>query len=1199
LIDQQGNQQRPTVNLVISGIKVTALVDTGATCSLLRRDVFDLVVHKTHRSNVLHKSLPLRGLGGLSLQVDGQTQIKVAGVRNPLNVVICRNIPHEMILGNDALRSGNGVIDLKSNILSWSHNTWPLRKHKSTGYASVGPIFPETGSAAIDNLIHKNSDVFSAKGEKNGCCTTGKLRIKTSGPPICQKAYRLPLTKRATVDKLITEMLADDVIQPSNSPFASPILLVPKKDGETRFCVDYRKLNAVTEASAFPIPSITDIFDLCGNSAIYSTLDLKAGYHQMRVAEEDIHKTAFRCFKGQFEFKKVPFVLKTAPNFFQQEMNFILSDLIGVCVFVYIDDILVFSKNEEDHLHHLQLVFDRLRKVGLKLKPTKCSFGLPEVKLLGYVLNSEGIQADPDKVAAIADLPTPTTIKEVRSLLGMTNYYRTSLPNYATIAEPLIQLTRKYTKFTWTSEHQSAFDELKSLLISSHVMAAPDLNRGYKLFTDASDYAVGGILVQDSSDGSEKVIQYISHTLSKTQRKWATIEKEAYALVYCLEKLRPYLFGASVNAYVDHKPLLSLFTKSMNNTKVQRWAVLLAEYGVKIHYISGKRNIRADILSRINSSKPVPVDVIDTGEDFDPQSIQEDNLIETLPWIHANLNLQEIGQAQRSEFPDLWTRANSEEDDDYQIINGVLYSLVPPRIRAPLYPRLVLPKAFRAAVIDRTHTELGHVALWKCVERLTEVYVWKGLRKDVLQHLNKCAICLVNNPKHQRFPMGEMPIANSPIELIGIDIVGPFVTSANGNKYLLTIIDHYTGWIEAYPLPDQSNKSVWYAFSTQFIPRFGVPHVLLSDNAGSFTAAAFETYLKQMGITHKTITPNHPQSAGKIERCHLFLKSILTKAVNNVPSSWEDVLGDALLACRATVSTTTSFTPHFLMTGRRIRLPLQKALQSHGPNEFGNRLDTLSNVLKIARQMTIQSREYNRKRLQEKANNKLISPGDHVVVKAEERLTFTSRWDPMFIVTRVNGPVVYLRHQQTGKTKILNQEKVRLVNPEQIWTDLNSRPHRKRQGRVHQQTHGQRDVIIADNDGQLFHAPPTRPVSQGRRNHAHKRRRHSTGQSRDEGDTEATPHTTQTETETNDRQVDKHDEQTGSADSNCRRSCRRRRLSRRAQEATHDQSHSDNEVEIDPIISHYRKRKTQPPDDSEQKRARWDHVNYVYCYMRA
>ena len=239
LNDRSGNHLRPTINLVISCILVTTLVDTGATCSLLRRDVFNLVVNRTHRSNVRHKSPPLRGLDGIFLQVGGQTQIKVAGVKTPLNVVICRNIPQEIILGNDTLRSGNGVIDLQSNILSWNHNTWPLRQETSPGYASVGTIFPETGSTAIDELVQNNANVFAAKGEKNGCCNTGQLRIKTSSPPICQKAYRMPLTKRATVDKLISEMLADDIILPSNSAYGRPILLVPMKDGEKRFCVDY------------------------------------------------------------------------------------------------------------------------------------------------------------------------------------------------------------------------------------------------------------------------------------------------------------------------------------------------------------------------------------------------------------------------------------------------------------------------------------------------------------------------------------------------------------------------------------------------------------------------------------------------------------------------------------------------------------------------------------------------------------------------------------------------------------------------------------------------------------------------------------------------------------------------------------------------------------------------------------------------
>ena len=231
-------------------------------------------------------------------------------------------------------------------------------------------------------------------------------------------------------------------------------------------------------------------------------------------------------------------------------MNKILSDLIGKCVYVYIDDILFFSKGQAEHIRHLQLVFDKLMSAGLKLKPTKCSFGLPEVKLLGYVLNKDGIKADPDKVAAIVNLKPPTTVKEVRSLLGTCNYYRSSLEGFATICEPIVALTRRNVRFKWNDETQSAFEQLKALLTSSHVMAPPDLNKEYKLYTDACDYAVGGILVQDSEDGIEKVIQYVSHTLSTSQRLWPTIQKEAFGVVYCIHDL-----SAAFDT-IDHSTLL-------------------------------------------------------------------------------------------------------------------------------------------------------------------------------------------------------------------------------------------------------------------------------------------------------------------------------------------------------------------------------------------------------------------------------------------------------------------------------------------------------------------------------------------------------------------------------------------------------------------------------------------------------------------
>ena len=239
-------------------------------------------------------------------------------IRSRLEVVVCDTLPHDKILGDTSLRNGRSIIDLANNELTWYSKKWPLKQHTKSGYASIGPIAPETGNSKINHLIRQNADCFSARGERNGACNTNALRIKTHGPPICQKAYRMPLTKRAVVDQMLQEMLHDEIIRPSNSAYSSPILLVPMKDGDSRLCVDYRKLNAVTEQDAYPLPIIQDIFDLVGGSSIYSTLDLKSSYWQMPVAEADIHKTAFRCHAGHFEFTKVPFGLKSAPNFFQK-----------------------------------------------------------------------------------------------------------------------------------------------------------------------------------------------------------------------------------------------------------------------------------------------------------------------------------------------------------------------------------------------------------------------------------------------------------------------------------------------------------------------------------------------------------------------------------------------------------------------------------------------------------------------------------------------------------------------------------------------------------------------------------------------------------------------------------------------------------------------------------------------------------------
>ena len=466
------------------------------------------------------------------------------------------------------------------------------------------------------------------------------------------------------------------------------------------------------------------------------------------------------------------------------------------------------------------------------------------------------------------------------------------------------------------------------------------------------------------------------------------------------------------------------------------------------------------------------------------------------------------------------------------------------------------------------------------------------MRKHVQQRLRQCALCLTHNRHPQRHPIGQMYFGSYPMEFVAAVLIGPFTESHNGNKYILTIIDFCTGWAEAIPIPTKSNQAVWDAFSNGFICRHGVCRVLLTDHGAEFTALAFERYLSQIGIEHRMSTPAHPQSNGKIERFNRTLKQMIQKAVNNQPSRWEEVLNDVLLAYRASVSTTTGYTPHFLMTGRHLRMPMQKALRASNENEFGNRLDTLATALKIARSMTEDSRKHDGDRLAQKAKAHDISPGDSVMIKSEERLTLTARWNPRWTVTtRVRGPVIYVHNQQTGKSKVHNAEKVRIVDPNQNWDTCNPRPVRK-QARSAQprrtRSDTPRDAHPVDPNGssnyhlgqsghttQCVTTPDTPHLDDpdSRDQPSRYRLGHNEDRSHPLRQSRVTTHTTPS----------KHGTRT------------LRSLSRRGQLAA-DQS--DDELEADLEIKHLRKRKSEAPTEFLQKRARQECIALVMAFTQ-
>lgn len=974
----------------------------------------------------MKKAEHLKSLTGHPIQTEGRTLIELCDTF--IEVTVVNQLAHDMLLGDDSLRRLEAVID-------YTKNRVLIRRKWELQYESAKQDDLRVATTTLEGWVRARPNVFAIDGTPNGRMPTVRLSIDTGDhPPMRQRPYRIPLSKRKLVEEEIDKMLSEGVIRPSNSPWASPITLVPKKDNTIRFCVDYRKLNSVTKKDAHPLPLIQEIFDNLSGAKVFSTLDLKSGYWQIPVADEDIEKTAFVCHRGLYEFKRMPFGLANAPAVFQRTMQQVLGDMVGDFVMVYIDDIVVYSKTRQEHQEHLQMVFDALEFHGLKLKPSKCHLDVPVVELLGYIVSAEGIACNPDKTKAISDLSQPKDIKEVRSFLGMTGYYRQCIQDYARIAAPLVKLTKKNTRFQWGLEEKEAFDTLKELLVSSEVMAHPDTSEPYKLYTDACDYAVGAILVQMDSAGVERPVQYVSKQLSGSQLNWATIEKEAFAVIHALTKLRPYLYGATFTIYTDHKPLKALFLSEVKNTRIQRWATLIAEYGARIEYRKGAHNIRADMLSRI---KACEVATMDTQDWLAADDLGNDHPSQ-IPWEFDELEKEQIRKEQeRMEEYKLVT----DECSGYELMEGLLYTTSPPAGKLP-YPRLVLPPSARFRVIRRAHTEVGHQATRKTLDRLQEAYKWPGQRKDTMAVIQQCTRCAVNGDRREYPHPTDMPVAAYPGQIVGMDLCGPFPVSPHGNRYLLTLIDHCSGWVEVKPIPTKESKQVLRYLEQEYLPRFGAPEILITDQGLEFNASPLTQFMEAVGIEHRRASPYHPETNGRIERFHRTMKSMIRKLVNNRACEWEDQLGQALWAHRISTSTVTGYTPFFLQYGRKPRAPLTRMLgrtEGCDSRAIGDRIDRLAQAFKEAARATQESRKYNRERLTKRAKAGQLRHGDHVVLLAQERAPLDSKWDHVYVVTRIQGPVITINNERTGKQRTVNRDKLRLVNPDLAWDDVNPR----------------------------------------------------------------------------------------------------------------------------------------------------------------
>ena len=820
------------------------------------------------------------------------------------------------------------VVSMLENVsVTANHESAP--KFKCLPSAHLTP----TENNRLNLLLGQYSDVFAASSFDLGRTSIIQHKIDTGAArPIKQPPYRVSQTQKAEIEKQIETMLSQDVIKVSTSPWSSPVVLVKKKDGTTRFCVDYRKLNAVTRKDSYPLPRIDDALDALAGSKYFTTLDLQSGYHQVAMDSDSIEKTAFISHAGLYEYNVMSFGLTNAPPTFQRLMQRILHGLDWKICLVYIDDVIIFSKTFEEHLSRLAAVFDRLREANLKLKPSKCHFARPSVNFLGFVVSSEGILPDPGKLSAVETFPVPSCVKDVRSFLGLCNYYRRFVKDFAKIASPLNRLTRKSVPFVWDPSCKAAFQELKAHLCSPPILEYPDFSQAFHLHTDASQSAIGYVLGQHIN-GCEKVIAYGGRELNLAETRYSTTEREALAVVDGIKRYQPYLSCNKFYVHTDHSSLSWLMKVKDPTGRLARWALQLQQYDFEIIHCPGTQNGAADALSRRSyppsiEHSPISLPVAAVEHPCPPPV----NL-HTLQREDSDL-FAIITYLETSTLPDNDAKARSllfSIDSYYLDENGILCHLWSPgkRKQQSLRSQVVIPASLRHDVLSSCHDDptAGHLGHIKTYEKVRQRYYWHGMFKDIEHWCRTCIDCAMRKrPRHHhKAPLLPIPV-QGPFDRLAMDILGPLPTTHDGNRYILVFSDYYTRWPEAYALPSIEAPRIAQLLVDEILARHSTPRTLLSDRGSNFLASVVQSVCQIMNTRRLHTTAYHPQTDGLVERFNATLCEGLSMYVSTHQKDWDKHLPLVLFAYRVSPNATTGESPFYLLYGREPRLPLDVTL---------------------------------------------------------------------------------------------------------------------------------------------------------------------------------------------------------------------------------------------------------------------------------
>ena len=686
------------------------------------------------------------------------------------------------------------------------------------------------------------------------------------------------------------------------------MLFVKKKDGTLRLCVDYRQLNKLTIKNKYPLPRIDDLFDQLKGASIFSKIDLRSGYHQLKIKDADVHKTAFRTRYGHYEFLVMPFGLTNAPAAFMDLMNRVFRPYVDQFVVVFIDDILVYSKDRESHDTHLRVVLEILRKEQLYAKLSKCEFWLTEVSFLGHIVSKEGIQVDPKKIEVVVEWKPPRNVTEVRSFLGLAGYYRRFVKGFSMIAAPMMRLLQKNVKYEWSEKCQGSFEKLKAFLTEAPVLTQPTCGKEYVIYSDASLNGLGCVLMQEG-----KVVAYALRQLKPHEKNYPTHDLELAAIVFALKIWRHYLYGEKCFIYTDHKSLKYLPSQRELNLRQRRWMELIKDYDCVIDYHPGRANVVADALSR--------------------------KTVQTLRALNANLSLSDDGTvvAELVARPNLLNRVLEAQKKDEKISaiidqirdgketeftvneNGVLY--YKDRVCVPNDDEL------RKAILEEAHSGSFaiHPGSTKMYQDLKISFWWSGMKRDVSKFVTKCLVCQRVKAEHQ-VPLGLLQPIRIPEwkwDRITMDFVVGLPLTGRKHDSVWVVVERLTKSAHFLPVrTDYSLDKLAELYIKEIVRLHGIPVSLILDRDPRFTSRFWGKLQEAMGTRLNFSTAFHPQTDGQSERVIQILEDMLRSCAIDYEGSWDRHIPLVEFVYNNSFQSSIGMAPYEALYGRKCRTPL-------------------------------------------------------------------------------------------------------------------------------------------------------------------------------------------------------------------------------------------------------------------------------------